>query len=397
MDTALPSPVGLLLDAMVMRVKLFVIRRESNTDSRTAFDITDTRSPEVCQRLLELLSGHGRVAYQFCVLSNASWQILWSPDRQSYLPFFEHALTLVAFCDAVGDEKDREVLLQQFLALARGKGKQAAIILATETARRAALDLGFAGFWVGTEQIIDLEEYSLSGKTGRKLRQEANHIRHLGGTAREIFPLQKQIDRQAIEQVEQLWKARLRRRYNASFLGTKPMENGQFRRYFAVETPGDPASCAVMQSFLVCSPVGGKGWYLDLVRRPGAPRGATELLILSAMEILRSEGVEFVTMGLIPFYDPAGQHAPSKAHLLMQWGVGYLDRIYHFSGMQVFRSKFSATRIENAYVLYWPSIPTPQLVWSVAAVLTTEGKAQVAEYGDPALAAFPDSLSHSQT
>ncbi len=374
MDTALPSPVGLLLDGMVTRMKLLVARRGDHPESRTTFDITDTRSPEAGKRLLEVLSQHARLAYQFCVLSNAHWQILWSQDRQCYLPFFERALTLVAFCDPVGPEKDREVLLEKFLVLARGKGKQAAIILATEAARRTALDLGFAGLWLGTEQVIDLAEYSLIGKTGRKLRQEANHIRHLGGYTREVFPLHNQIDKQAMEEVEVLWKARLRWRYNASFLGTKPMENGQFRRYFAVETPGEAGSRPMMQSFLMCSPVGQRGWYLDLVRRPGAPRGATELAIFSAMDTFRSEGAEFVTMGLIPFYDPVGQHSPSRTDWLMQLGTSYLDRLYHFSGMQMFRSKFSATRVENAYFLYWPSIPTPQLVWEVASVLTMEGK-----------------------
>ncbi len=376
-DALLSSPVGSLLDVMATRMKLLAIHRGFNSDRGTTFDITDTRSPEVCLRLFDLLSEHARLAYQFCVLSNANWQILWSPDRQSYLPFFERALTLIAFCEPVGPEKEREVLLEKFRALARGKGKQAVIILATDIARKAALDLGFAGFWVGTEQIIDLTAYSMIGKKGRKLRQEANHVRHLGGMAREIFPLSNQNDRKAIEEVELLWKARLRQRYNASFLGTKPMENARLRRYFAVETPGDPASRPIMQSFLICSPVSRRGWYLDLVRRPGAPRGATELVILSAIETFRAEGVEFVAMGLIPFYDPAGQHTPSKPDLLMHWGIGYLDRLYHFTGMQIFRSKLSPTRIENAYILYWPPIPTPQLVWEAASVLTTEGKEEM--------------------
>ncbi len=374
MNTIVSSPVSSLLNVMATRMKLVVTPRAYCPESQTTIDITDTLSPEVCQRLFELLSEHARMAYQFCVLSDARWQILWSAGRTSYLPFFEHPFTLVAFCDPVGPENDREVLLEQFLSLANRKGKHAAILLATENTRKAALNLGLAGVWVGTEQIIDLANYSLIGKSGRKLRQEANHIRHLGGTAREILPLHNQTDRQALEEVELLWKARLRQRYNASFLGTKPMENAQFRRYFAVETPGNPPGDPIMQSFLVCSQVSRRGWYLDLVRRPDAPRGATELVIFSAMETFRAEGVEFVSMGLVPFYDPGGQHTTSKTDLLMLWGASYLDRLYHFQSMQMFRSKFSPTRIESTYILYWPSILTPQLILDLISVLTTEGK-----------------------
>ncbi len=108
-----------------------------------------------------------------------------------------------------------------------------------------------------------------------------------------------------------------------------------------------------------------EGWYLDLVHRPGAPRGATELVIFSAMETFRAGGAEFVSMGLVPFYDPGGQHTATKTDLLMLWGAGYLDRLYHFQSVQMFRSKFSPTRTESAYILYWPSILTPQLLWDI--------------------------------
>ncbi len=374
MDTIMPSPVSSLLHVTATRMKLLFRSDGTCTGSRAAFDITGARGPAECQRLAELLSEHARLAYQFCVLSDAPWQILWSPGRQSYLPFFERVFTLIAFCDPVGPQKDREALLEQFFALARGKGKHAVIVAATENMRRAASNLGFARFWIGTEPLFDLAEYALTGKTGRKLRQEANHIRRLGGTAREIFPLQNDADRQAMEEVVVEWKGRLRQRYNTSFLGTKPMENAHFRRYFAVEAPralpGDPPGSPMLQSFLMCSPVSRKGWYLDLVRRPGAPRGATELAIFSAMDTFRAEGVEFVTMGLIPFYDPARQRISSKTGFLKQAGIGYWDRLYHFSGMQMFRSKFSPTRTESAYILYWPSILTPQVIWDVTSVLT---------------------------
>ncbi len=374
MDSTLPSPVGSLLNVTATRMKLLVTDGRRYPGRQATFDITDTRSPAVCQRLVDLLSEHARVSYQFCVLADAPWQVLFSSFRQSYLPYFERAFALIAFCDPVGPQKDREALLEQFYALARGKGKHAVILMGTESAREAAERLGFAGFWVGTEAMVDLAGYAQVGKTGRKLRQEANHIAHLGGTAREIFPLNDSADRQAIEELVQQWKAHLHRRYITSFLGTKPMENAHFRRYFTVEAPDDPTGSPVMQSLLVCSPVSRKGWYLDLVRRPEAPRGATEMAIASAIETFRAEGVEFITLGLVPFYDPTGQQSFSNSGFLLRWGIGYLSRLYHFSGMQMFRAKFTSTRAESAYVLFFPPILTPQVMWEAASVLTMDAK-----------------------
>src|SRR4029453_2600422 len=49
-------------------------------------------------------------------------------------------------------------------------------------------------------------------------------------------------------------------------------------------------------------PVHGRnGWYLeDLVRRPGTVTGATELLIVEALERLAASGFEFAPLGIAP-------------------------------------------------------------------------------------------------
>ncbi len=335
---------------------------------QNSFEVTDARSPVAYQRLVELLGEYGRLAFQSCVLSDAPWQIFWSHDRQSFLPFQERRFTLVAFCDPVGPEQDREMMVKQFFAFARAKGKYAVFVLATEKVRKVALECGCAGIWLGTELFFDLAQYSLDGKSGRRLRQDTSHMRHLGGVAREIYPLKIDTDRQAMKEVELLWKNARPERNKDSFLGTKPMENGHFRRYFIVESSsqGKPK----MQSFQVCSPISRRGWCLhDLVRRPDAPRGAAELVTISALDSFRTEGFEFVTMGLVPFYDPTGQHSLTKTSLLKDLGISYFDRLYHFSGLQMFRSKFSPTRTENAYLLYGPPILTPFVVWDICSVL----------------------------
>ena len=139
------------------------------------------------------------------------------------------------------------------------------------------------------------------------------------------------------------------------------------RRYFVVEKDSEPG---IVQSFLVCSPVSWRGWYLqDLVRHPLAPRGATEIVTLSAIERLRDDGAEFVTAGIVPFLesDVLGTAAP---HGVAKWAVQYFDRLFRFSGLKQFRSKFPATRTEPVYVAYWPKVMTPLVVWDLARVLT---------------------------
>ena len=47
----------------------------------------------------------------------------------------------------------------------------------------------------------------------------------------------------------------------------------------------------------------------------------------------------------------------------------YFDRLFRFSGLKQFRSKFPATRTEPIYVAYWPNVITPLVVWDIARVL----------------------------
>ncbi len=368
METIVPSPVGSLLGVTAARVRQMVRR----SGGLASFDVSDGRSPGVTPRLVELLGEYGRLAYQSCVLSDAPWQIFWSSGRQCFLPFQERRFTLFAFCDPVGPEQSREAAVRQFFEFARLKGKYAVFIFVTESVRRAALEYGCGAIWLGAEIFFDLDQYSLDGKTGRTLRQDIHHMRHLGGTTGELFPLEDEAGRQAIREVELEWKAARLGRYRDSIFGTKPMANAHFRRYFGVEAPAPGG--AKLQSFQVCSPVGRGGWSLhDLVRRPGAPRGAAELAAVSAMQAFRFEGFKFVTMGLVPFYEPPGLHVPrqagsdpdaiSKNSPLVRRAIGYWDRLYHFSGMQLFRSKFAPTRAESAYLLYWPPILTPPVLW----------------------------------
>jgi phosphatidylglycerol lysyltransferase len=200
-----------------------------------------------------------------------------------------------------------------------------------------------------------------------KVRLACNHVRRLGAAAREAYPLQDARDRQTIAQVEDAWKSARPERQNDSFLRTAPLENATHRRYFVVET------ARRMESFLVCSPVSRRGQYLqDLVRMPDAPRGANELALLTALRAFQGEGLEFVTGGIVPFYDPAKSRSNEVTGGAgpMGWVVRHFDRLFHFAGIQQFRAKFVPTRVVDIYALLWPGTLTPALAWDIRSLLS---------------------------
>jgi phosphatidylglycerol lysyltransferase len=335
--------------------------------SAPTFDVTSADRPDDRDRVSTLLDRHASLSGQMHVLTAHSWKLLWAEGRRGYLPFHECRATLVAWRDPVGPVALTGPLLAAFQQLARSRGKHALLLGMSKAAVDHLVPRGFRSIWIGREPFFDLATWHPRGKAGEKVRLACNHVRRVGASSREAFPSSDVRDREAIARVERAWKAARPERNNDSFLRTRPMENAHLRRYFVVETP------ARMESFLVCSPVSARGWYLqDLVRLPDAPRGAAELALRTAIETFQRDRFNFATGGIVPFFDPDGAHAADAGARSgpATWVIPYFDRLFHFHGMQQFRAKFSASRLVDVYALYWPGILTPLVAWDIRTLLS---------------------------
>jgi len=332
-----------------------------------SFDVTSAKAPGSSETALALLDQFSTLAGQMHVLSDDPWQFLWAKDRCAFLPFHELASTLIAWRDPVGPAEEAASLVERFRAFAAKRGKHAVLLGMSRSMLEGLRDHRFQPVWLGTEPFYDLATWHTRGKAGMKVRLACNHVRRLSAAAREAHPLQDARDREAIARVEDAWKSARPERRNDSFLRTAPLENARHRRYFVVETGSR------MESFLVCSPVSHRGQYLqDFVRMPDAPRGANELAMLTALRVFQGEGLDFVTGGIIPFYDPNKSHSNkvTGGAGALGWVIRHFDRLFHFAGLQQFRAKFVPSRVVDIYAMLWPGTLTPALAWDIRSLLS---------------------------
>ncbi len=359
--------------------ELFGLARQHLTNRRAGrFLVEDdhvscTREPLLRARALELLDRSSTLSGQLHCMSSDPWRLLWSPNREAFLPFLERPFTLIAWRDPVGEPQAAASLLEQARWLAQQSGKQLVILGASPAVKERAERLGYGSLQVGAEQFFDLHQFTTKGKRGEKVRLACNHARRLGAEAREFFPTRVESDRRAMLEVEERWKGAREARRNDSFLRTAPLENAAYRRYFAVEMPSQDGR-KLMQSFLVCSPVSARGWYLqDLVRLPDAPRGATELVSMTAMQTFQREGFDFVSMGIVPMLEtePTRSEPRGLSSMAARWCIERFNHLYRFAGLRQFRAKFAATTCEAVYVAHWPRLVTPWLAYDVAMTLAS--------------------------
>ncbi len=330
----------------------------------TGFDVTSSREDR--SAAAELLDRFSTLSGQVHALSDDPWLLLWGPGRRAFVPFQERSSTLIAWRDPVGLPEDAIEVVGRFRAYAAARGKPAVLL----GVGRAIVEMlprdSFQSVWLGTELFYDPKTSHTRGRAGKEIRQACNHARKHGGIAREVHPLRDVDVRKGIEEVTESWMRARPERRSRSFLRTAPLENAQDRRYFIVE--GEER----IESLLVCSPVSLRGQYLqDLVRRPDALRGSNELNMVTAMAVFQREGLEFVTGGIVPFYDP---NRPRCAQRPQDGGalrhvIGYFDRLFRFSGLQQFRAKFVPSRAVDIYALLWPGVLTPGLVRDLCGLL----------------------------
>lgn len=329
-----------------------------------AFDVT--ASCEARPAAAELLARFSALSGQVHALSDDPWLLMWAPERRAFLPFQERWSTLIAWRDPVGPPQDALEMMQRFQACAAARGKHAVLLGMGRTVVEMPPKDSFHSVWLGTELFYDLRAWHTNGNRFKEVRQACNHALRHGGIAREVDPFRDAEIRKGIAEVTEAWMRARPERRSRSFLRTAPLENAQHRRYFVVE------SAERIESLLVCSPVSHRGQYLqDLVRRPDALRGSNELNMVTAMAVFQQEGLEFVTGGIVPFYDPNQPRCaqrPQDGGLLGRV-IGRFDHLFRFSGLQQFRAKFVPSRVVDIYALLWPGVLTPGLVRDLGVLL----------------------------
>ncbi len=121
------------------------------------------------------------------------------------------------------------------------------------------------------------------------------------------------------------------------------------RRVFVASRAGCPVG------FLVASPIAARnGWLTEqFVRGHGAPNGTAELMIDAAVRWVAEQDSDYVTMGLAPLSERAGD--VNDQSVLVRIGFRLLrahgKRFYNFAGLDAFKAKFCPDLWEAVYAV----------------------------------------------
>ena len=279
-----------------------------------------------------LVDAYGSDSLSFFALRRDK-SYLFSPSRRAFLAYRVVAGTALVSGDPVGEESEIDELLAELRRIVRAHGWRLAVVGASGEHLERYRALGLKPVAIGEEAVLLPREFSLEGRAIRKVRQSVSRLRKAGYSFR-VVPADEVAPATGTELED----------VSAAWLGGET-ERGFSMAIDDLHVPGtvlalaeDPAGRVGGFLHLAPSPAGG-GWSLSAMRRrPDAPNGLTEFLVVETLGWAREAGATELSLNfcaLTDFLAPERVTTPVRRLvrrvLLLADNVFQLERLYSFN------------------------------------------------------------------
>jgi lysyl-tRNA synthetase class 2 len=292
-------------------------------------------------RVRELLAKHGdRDSLGYFALRDDK-SVIWSPSGKAGIGYRVVAGVMLASGDPLGDPEAWPGAIAEFMAEAARHAWRPAVMGCSELGAEVWCREGdLTALELGDEAIVNVGEFSLSGRSMRNVRQMVNRVAKNGYTAevRRVGDIPRdELDR-IIDEADR-WR------------GTA-VERGFSMALGRLGAPGDE-NCVlvtakengVLKAILQFVPWGTDGLSLDLMRRDkSAQGGLNDFLIVEAIKAAPGLGVKRVSLNFAMFRAALERGERIGAGPVLKAWRGllvFLSRWFQIESLYKFNAKFS--------------------------------------------------------
>lgn len=291
-------------------------------------------------KLRGLLARHGdRDSLGYFALRNDK-NVIWSPSGKAGICYRVVAGVMLASGDPLGDPEAWPGAIAEFLTEAARHAWRPAVMGCSELGAEVWCREGdLTALELGDEAIVDITEFSLSGRHMRNVRQMVNRVAKNGYSAqvRRVGDISRQELDRIIRETDR-WR------------GT-PVERGFSMALGRLGAPGDE-DCVlvtakengVLKAVLHFVPWGTDGLSLDLMRRDKtAQAGLNDFLIVEAIKAAPGLGVKRVSLNFAMFRAALERGERIGAGPVMRAWRGllvFLSRWFQIESLYKFNAKF---------------------------------------------------------
>ncbi len=278
-----------------------------------------------------------------------SMQIFYSPGIHGCVAYRVECNSVIVFGDPTSSIEDRDALTLAFHNFIAHKYKNLIYISASQSFAHWAMDNGCQSFVeFGKELILDplCDPAKKTGVHGSLVRRKLRSAARAQVSVYEYFPRDLELENSLIE----LGKEWLRGRRGLQIhISNIYLFNDCLGKRWIYAKQG----ARVVGSLSLNELQQHRGWLLNhLMTSTDAPVGTSELLVTSALEILKKEGCRYVTVGVVTPKELGSMVGLTR---LSQWVGRLLFKIArkaaHLDGLNTFWRKFSPQE-KPAYLVF---------------------------------------------
>jgi phosphatidylglycerol lysyltransferase len=302
---------------------------------------------------------HGAV-YDSYFATESGWKRFWSRDRSGLVSYRRLGRYVKVIGGLLARDEDKPRLLREFVAFARSHKLLVTCFNVTEEDAPLFREHGFQVTKWGEEPYVDLQSCTWSGKQFEWVRRQTNYCRRAGVSVVEHCR-EEMDDATWTALIEELRAVSDEHLATKSHAGTIRLLEGQLdangwgrRRLFVAYSCDSPKR---IEGFLVALPSrNGRHWAFEMYRhRRDSVRGVVAYLFHTAMLRMKDEGIEAVSLCLVPAVgceQPLEGDCAMTRHALTI-GLKYLNFLFDFAGIYHFKSRFRP-RYEGRYICALP-------------------------------------------
>ncbi|MER5770149.1 phosphatidylglycerol lysyltransferase domain-containing protein [Streptomyces sp. NPDC001985] len=347
---------------------LHALLRPERPDSRLGADDE--------QRLRDLLARHGAQDSLGHFALRRDKGVVFSPSGKAAVCYRVVSGVMLASGDPVGDAEAWPGAIERFLAEARAHAWTPAVMGCSRTGGEVwTREAGLDALELGDEAVVEVADFSLSGRAMRNVRQMVNRIERGGYTTR-VRRAHDLPDEElaAIRRAADAWRGTGTERGFSMALGRIGDPSDGEAVIATAHRDDDPgAPHGDLKAVIHFVPWGTDGMSLELMRRDrSADPGVNELLIVAALRAAPGLKVERVSLNFAMFRAALARGERLGAGPVLRLWRGllvFLSRWFQIESLYRFNAKFRP-RWEPRFVVFRSARDLPRIAF---AALRAEG------------------------
>ncbi|MDT0546674.1 MULTISPECIES: phosphatidylglycerol lysyltransferase domain-containing protein [Streptomyces] len=322
------------------------------------------------ERLRELLAAHGRRDSLGHFALRRDKGVVFSPSGKAAVCYRVVSGVMLASGDPVGDVEAWPGAIARFMEEARAHSWTPAVMGCSETGGEVwTRETGLDALELGDEAIVDVADFTLSGRAMRNVRQMVKRIERAGyeTRVRRAADLSEE-ELAAIRKAAADWRGTDTERGFSMALGRigDPADGDSViaTAHKAPEEGAAPGPYGDLKAVLHFVPWGRDGMSLDLMRRDrSADPGMNELLIVASLQAAGGLGVTRVSLNFAMFRSALARGEKLGAGpVLRGWRalLVFLSRWFQIESLYKFNAKFQP-RWEPRFVVFRHTRDLPRI------------------------------------